>query len=104
MTDHTEDSKPETTPQQAVGVDALVSHVRIEYVEWLDSGGRNGWHEPDEECAAMECVSVGWVTDESDSAVTITGHMQKKPRFHHSDITIPKCAITKRLRIAVERF
>jgi hypothetical protein len=28
MTDHTEDIKPETTPQQAVGVDALVMRCR----------------------------------------------------------------------------
>lgn len=82
-----------------VGVDEPFGSCHIEYVAWLDSGGRDGWHEPDKECSAMECVSVGWVTAESDSAVTITGHMQKEPRFHHSDITIPKCAITKRLRL-----
>ena len=91
--------QPEKPTETGGRVGPLVIHPLVEYVEWLDSGGRDGWHQPDEECDAMQCVSIGWITAESDTAITLTAHMQVKPRFHHSDITIPKCAITKRVKL-----
>ena len=70
----------------------------IEYIVWVDSVGRNGWHLPDpipEE--GMDCISIGWVTAETEAALTVTSHiMLGVPRHHYADMSIPKIAIKKR--------
>ena len=79
--------------------ETLVNRFPLEEIEWVDTGGRHGWDEPEDTCEAMMMVSIGWITDESNTAITVTGHMQLNPRLHHADLTIPKCAIANRIRL-----
>ena len=76
--------------------------TRIEYklecVVWIDSAGANGWHEP-VDCELSDCVSVGWVSAESDNAIVLTSHIELKPRHHCADMIIPKCSIIKRTKL-----
>lgn len=68
---------------------------RLVYVEWVDSGCKSGWCEPDPpQDESLQCVSVGWLTHQTKKAITLTAHVQLAPRFHNSDMEIPKCAIT----------
>ena len=71
----------------------------FEIIEWIDSCGGSGWHTPYEECELSRCVSIGWVTAESKSAITITSHVDQTTNGHHGDITIPKLAITNRKKV-----
>lgn len=76
--------------------------MKIEYIEWLDCCGMDGWHDPTkakEEEKHMVVQSIGWVTDETDDALILTGHIHKSHQHHHAAMAIPKCAITKRVTI-----
>ena len=79
-------------------------NVKLEYIEWIDSTARDGWHLPDPDPEeGMDCISVGWITAETETAITVTCHiMLGNPRFHHSDMNIPKAAIKKRYLIEAE--
>jgi len=72
--------------------------VKLEYIEWLDSSGYDGWHEPShkELSKHLKIKSIGWITGEDDVAITLTNHIHTKTKNHHADMTIPKCAIVKR--------
>ena len=70
--------------------------MKVELVEWIDSCGHNGWHRPEEGSQVSHIKSVGWISDETDQAITITSHKCDVTQTHHSDLSVPKCAITKR--------
>ena len=71
---------------------------KIECVVWTDSAGAEGWHEP-QNAELSDCVSVGWISLETDKAIVVTSHIEIKPRNHHADMVIPKCSIIKRTEI-----
>lgn len=75
-----------------------------EYIEWIDSSGETGGWVKDDEClsACMECRAIGWVRDESDTHVSISGHMGTFPIQRYGVITIPKVAITRRCAVRIE--
>jgi len=76
----------------------------LEVIHWIDSCGTNGWNPPFREHVLAECVSVGWVTYEDSQLLTIVSHRQHNPdESHHSAMSIPKVAITKREPITVKR-
>ena len=66
-------------------------------VQWVDSTGRSDWHEPDQAAALdkqLDCISVGYLTGESDQSVTIsqgTGSLGN----YLSSMAIPKVAVVK---------
>ena len=73
--------------------------MELVYIEWLDSCGPDGWHDPEKAkkiIKSMRIKSVGWVTDETEEVLILTGHIHIKHKHHHAAIAIPKCAITKR--------
>ena len=67
---------------------------RIEIVKWIDSEGEDGWHFADDEPEIKPCLSVGWITCETEQLIIITSHIHGKQ--HHADMLIPKCAIIER--------
>ena len=73
----------------------------IEYLEWMDSTGPDGWNKPDIDKIDeyLPIISVGWLTNETKISVTIVCHIQVKGNCHYAEMTIPKCAITKRDRL-----
>lgn len=74
-----------------------------EYIEWTDSSGENGWVTDDNSLSGcMECKAIGWVRDETDTHVSISGHMGTFPIQRYGVITIPKVAITRRSKVRID--
>lgn len=72
--------------------------MKLVLVEWLDSRGGTGWTLTDDLDASMcACWSAGWIMAESETAITVAGHIGTDPDQCCGEITIPRVAI---LRIA----
>ena len=65
------------------------------YVEWMDSSSPDGWHDPDPKPTITSIKSVGWLTNDTEEAIILTGHRDEQHNIHCADMTIPKVAITK---------
>ena len=68
------------------------------YLEWDDSsslGGRGVWRRQDEKPVSLMCKTAGFVISEDAKSITIAGHITPEGDMA-GEITIPKCAITKR--------
>jgi hypothetical protein len=78
------------------------------YVEWLDSSlNHAGWQAIDDPvyCEASRHQSVGFLFAESDSAIMLIPHLAGEDHptavFQgFGNITIPRCAITRMVRLA----
>lgn len=71
---------------------------RLVLVDWLDSNGTKGWHDPDVMLAAargsMACQTVGWVLYEDDDRLALVPSQAEAGSL--CDVTtIPKIVITK---------
>ena len=71
--------------------------IYVEQVEWDDSECTYGWNGKSEKCEVSPIISIGWVVDESDTAITMAAHVDLKNENYHSAMTIPKCAIVRRV-------
>ncbi len=81
--------------------------AQLVYLEWVDSAGADGWHRTDDySCGLILVRSIGWLMDEGERHLTITGHLGREddrtsdePTQAHGWMTIPKCAITQRIDV-----
>ncbi len=75
------------------------------WVEWVDSAGSNGWQNPTElHDDLMHCQTLGWLVKETPKQITVAlnGVFDGTSRLPFGEfITIPKCSIVKRKRVAV---
>jgi hypothetical protein len=70
----------------------------LESVEWIDSAGygRQFWHSLDDHDHSIVYInSVGYVVHETDLIITLIMNISTSGNVI-GDMTIPKCAITKR--------
>lgn len=68
----------------------------LEYIEWIDSVGPDGWCGPMKAAEVAIIRSVGWISSESKISLVVTCHQDIEGEMHHADMMIPKCAIKQR--------
>jgi len=73
----------------------LINGQLVEAIWWLDSSGRDGWHE-DGGTELGFILSVGMVFYEDVERITITSHLDTIHGGHCGDMSIPKVSILKR--------
>lgn len=70
-------------------------------VTWVDSFCQDGWVHPTRlNTLPSHIVSVGFIAHEDDHAVTLTDSWSEDSGNVHCPLSIPKAAITQRLRVA----
>ncbi len=74
--------------------------MRLVLVEWLDSFASVGWQEvAGIDCDALPCCSVGWLVDQSETAIVLSPHLTEArddvPEQGNGVMTIPLCAVTR---------
>lgn len=78
---------------------------RLLYLEWVDSTSAHAgsvWlHDDESHVKNLLCKSVGFVVKEDKASITIAGH--ESVNHVSGQMTIPKCAITKRRRVMVKK-
>ena len=80
-----------------------VSKLRLVRIDWVDSHSSRGWQQIEdigEARGGLHCSSVGWLLAEGKETVTIAAHLglsndRRTVTQGHSDMTIPRVAITK---------
>ena len=88
-----------------------MSLKRIVEVEWEDSNAVHGWHKgEDDEYTTSACVSVGYVVDERDEAISLAESLDTSPdrpnvkiHNHGCVTTIPRSAIRKVTELSRKR-
>jgi len=79
-----------------VGARMAVLDKQPVLIEWLDSRRGERWVRLDElESTVTRCRSVGWIISKDKQSVTLAGHLGENPAQCCSDLTIPRCAISK---------
>lgn len=75
-------------------------------IEWLDSSQAEGWLFIDEDEHVndpLNCISVGWLIQESDEALSITSSLAEMvdgdPLQVNGILTIPKCCVLGRTEL-----
>ena len=73
-----------------------MNSAEIRRIEWLDSAGHSGWHDPTlQTYKPLHAVSVGFCIAEDDESITISSSVIFGEDFQASDaITVPKLCIT----------
>ena len=78
---------------------------RLLYLEWVDSYRMSSgtvWSNQDQAHAKdLRCTSVGFVLKEDQASITLVAH--ESGDQVSGQLTIPKCAITKRRRVMVKK-
>ena len=78
---------------------------RLLYLEWVDSSSAhagNVWlNDDDSHVKNLRCKSIGFIIKEDKASITIAGH--DAGTTVSGQMTIPKCAITKRRRVMVKK-
>lgn len=77
----------------------MIVPEQLTLIEWLDSCHTQGWYDKGLTVQPLECVSIGFLNDETDDAVTLVMTLDRNGRWSNS-ITIPKSSITKRWTIS----
>ncbi len=68
---------------------------RAVWIEWVDSQTQCHWQQPSAKSVEdLECVTLGFVTWETDEAIVVTATAAATGSVLDS-ITIPKCCITR---------
>lgn len=73
-------------------------------IEWVDSVRSFDWQlSEDVDTKPIECVTVGYVVNETDDFVSVAGTIGLEPPQVCQVITIPKCAVRRRRDVMLER-
>lgn len=67
-------------------------------IKWRDSSTLRGWQHIDGDHSVAEITSIGWVTKETKTAITLTTGISVHGSVCDA-ITIPREAITKRQKL-----
>lgn len=81
-----------------------MSSKNIEVIEWIDSGGHDGWNRPSKEADPLLCISIGVVVLESKTGINVVSTWQDNEWQYHSELTIPKVAVRERTVIKTIAF
>lgn len=77
--------------------------MKLEAIVWDDSTSMSGWVKASSLPTESDLIhSVGWVVSENKKCVVLASHVVQSEEDPQVDghITIPKCAIVKRRKIA----
>jgi len=78
--------------------------MNIEYVEWVDAAGCEGWHAPGQkEYKICRVASVGFVVHEDDELLVLAQTFSAEDGMHNNRSKIPKVCITKRQKLPQSR-
>ena len=79
---------------------------KLVMVEWVDSRGANSeweWHTKRVKRSICECVSAGWLVEETEEFVCIASHIGiDDPCQSCGDMIIPKVAVKKITELEVK--
>ena len=89
----------------------MTNGKRIVEVEWEDSNAVHGWHKSeDNDYTTSPCVSVGYVVDDRDEAISLAESLDQSPdkpnvkiHNHGCVTTIPRSAIRKVTELSRKR-
>ncbi len=71
---------------------------KVLWVEWVDSTGRDGWQEADQDTGISDCLSVGFLHRETENSITLVQSYADVGSWV-GNITIPKVAIIRQHRL-----
>lgn len=88
--------KTRQAPAQHGPVAASSSHKYV-VVRWLDACSKDEWHNPNDTVREQECLTGGWLLDETANCLTLThtlGVVEGKTVDTCCAIAIPKGCVT----------